>query len=107
MNYEPITINEYFSDKDRIIELELQNALLRKKLKSSQSLVSKTKIKWQNLNSKHSKNTGARGEQALELIKQKNMGEIKITLQAIAKQCFITYQHVKDISSKYKQLGVK
>ena len=94
---------EYFSDKDRIKQLESENELLRAKLKKSQTLSSKHKIKWRKLYEEYNAPIVTRSDKALILIEQKHNGMIDITLKEIAKRCFVTYQHARCLSSKYKR----
>ena len=96
-------MDEYFSLQDRIKGLEAENESLRIKLKKSQTLTSKHKAKWRKLYEEYNAPIVTRSDKALILIAQYHSGMIDITLKEIAKKCFVTYQHVRGLSSKYKR----
>lgn len=99
-------ITQYFAMEDRIKQLESDNKLLRKKLKSEQSLSSKHKVKWRKLYEEHNPPIVTRSDKAMILIAQKNNGELKMTLRQIASKCFITYQHARSLSVTQRKNNV-
>ena len=100
-------LHDHFSLSDRISDLEAENLLLRKKLKASQNLTSKNKVKWRKLYEQHNPPIVTRGDKAMVLIDQKYKGELTITFKQIAKQCFVTHNHVLGLAIKYREAQKK
>lgn len=85
-------LSEYFSDKDRIKELELEVKLLTKKLKLEVGYKSKYKLKWLEMK------PITRGEKALLLIEQLKSTDNPIKLiRAIAKKCYLSEVYVSEL----------
>ena len=96
-------LTQHFSLQDRIEELEEEVKMLRKKVKTERMLKSKYNVKYKKLYEKHNPPKLTRSDKAMILIDQKHKGEIDITLREIAKQCFVDYKHVCNLSCKYRK----
>ena len=94
-------LTRYFKLQNDVERLNVENELLRKKLKTSQSLSSKLKRKWDKLYEEYNPPIVTRSDKAMILIIQKHNGELDITLKQIAKQCFVSYDHCRSLSSKH------
>ena len=93
-------MSEYFSDKDRIKELEARNEILLKKLKTSQKLYSEQRIKWRKLHDLHNV---TRADKATKLIAQICSGNINMTLDEVASRCCINLKYVKELLLKHQR----
>ncbi len=89
---------EYFSDKDRIKELEKQVSLLT-------SSKSKWKLKCEKLQGKQTIKVTlpSRSDNAKTFILAWHNREKSLTFKQIAEKCFLTHQDVKNISCKLRK----
>ena len=86
---------DYFSDKARIKELEIELELMTIKYKNQMSYKSKYKLKFEELVG-HKEKT--RGEKAALLVKELKGTDKPIKLmRAIAEICFLSYSQVRKI----------
>lgn len=104
-------LDEYFSLQDRIkelteeVELREQIKILKDEIKKLEKQVvtarknaSKHKRANDALRKRYDVKRVTRCDKARELIKQRESGEIDITLKAIAEQCFLGYSTVKALA---------
>ena len=86
---------DYFSDKDRIKELEIELNLMTIKYQNQMSYKSKYKLKYEELLG-HKEKT--RGEKALLLIKELKQTDKPMKLiRAIARKCYLSEAQVSKI----------
>lgn len=92
-------MSEYFSDKDKIKELEIKLVAMTKKYKAELGYKSKYKLKFENL---LGEKLPTRGQKALLLIKElKSTDRPGVLIRAIAKKCFLSENHVTDLWYKH------
>ncbi len=90
---------EYFSDKDRIKELELQVKTLENDLKREIKLKSKWKCKYLKDNPVYNQQKLARSHKAVAMIISNNQKGRIMKLKKIAKDCFLSHIYVGYLSA--------
>ena len=91
MNYEPTSMSGYFSDKDRIAELEKQVLLLT-------STASKWKVKYELSKPREIKVKSNRKSKAERLICVFISGDKSLSLKEIALKCFLAHSTVRKMA---------
>lgn len=90
-------LDKYFELKDRITELESTVRRLQKQK-------SKWKAAYERVKPAAKSRRLAKNQKALDMIAQREAGEIKTTLVDIGRQCGVNYGTLKHMAYEYRQI---
>lgn len=98
-----MNLNEFFSLKDRVAELEAEVETLKNRIRTEQKAKSKWRTRYEAVKPAAKSRRLAKNQKAYDMIAQREAGEIDATLADIGRECGVNYGTLKHMAYEYRQ----